>query len=209
MWRERLGNLDEARTLYQTCLSLNWERQDLENVAWSLVGLAIIADSDGQLEEAARLMALADQCREITGAPLTPHIERDHQPGNRNNRWPYRIGAIRGDSGGRQGRRSRNRHRRSVGPDQGRSRIERLIRFQTWTNATRARDSEADGIRKVEPGNCRCALHQSWHRQGACDAYSGQARPALQVGGNGFCPPARAGLTSQLVYGICLLQLRS
>jgi predicted ATPase/DNA-binding CsgD family transcriptional regulator len=73
------GNLDEARTLYQTCLSLNWERQDLENVAWSLVGLAIIADSDGQLDEAARLMALADQCREITGAPLTPHIERDHR----------------------------------------------------------------------------------------------------------------------------------
>jgi DNA-binding NarL/FixJ family response regulator len=73
------GNLDEAMTRYQQCLALNWERQDLENVAWSLVGLAIITYSDGQVDEAARLMALADQCRAITGAPLTPHIERDHR----------------------------------------------------------------------------------------------------------------------------------
>lgn len=73
------GRMDEAMSLYQECLALNWDRQDLENVAWSLVGLAIIAHSDGQMDEAARLMALADQCREITGAPLTPHIERDHR----------------------------------------------------------------------------------------------------------------------------------
>jgi predicted ATPase/DNA-binding CsgD family transcriptional regulator len=73
------GHLDEAMTRYQQCLALNWERRDLENVAWSLVGLAIISYSDGQVDTAARLMALADQCRAITGAPLTPHIERDHQ----------------------------------------------------------------------------------------------------------------------------------
>ncbi|HET9658947.1 MAG TPA: LuxR C-terminal-related transcriptional regulator [Thermomicrobiales bacterium] len=73
------GNFDEAMTLYQTCLSINWERQDLENVAWSLVGLAIIAHADGLTGEAARLLALANQYRAITGAPLTPHIERDHR----------------------------------------------------------------------------------------------------------------------------------
>ena len=73
------GNLDESMTRYQQCLALNWECQDLENVAWSLVGLAIISYSDGQMNEAVRLLALADQFREITGAPLTPHIERDHR----------------------------------------------------------------------------------------------------------------------------------
>jgi non-specific serine/threonine protein kinase len=73
------GRLDDAMGFYQQCLALNWTRQDLENVAWSLVGLAIILHADGRLAEAARLMALADQCRAITGAPLTPHIERDHQ----------------------------------------------------------------------------------------------------------------------------------
>ncbi len=73
------GNLDEAMAHYQQCLALNWERHDLENVAWSLVGLAIIAHADDRLHEAARLMVLADRCREITGAPLTPHIERDHR----------------------------------------------------------------------------------------------------------------------------------
>jgi non-specific serine/threonine protein kinase len=72
------GKLDDAMRLYQECLSLNWDRQDLENVAWSLVGLAIIAHADGQVEQAARLMALAGQFRERTGAPLTPHIDRDH-----------------------------------------------------------------------------------------------------------------------------------
>jgi DNA-binding CsgD family transcriptional regulator len=66
-------------TLYQECLSLNWDRQDRENIAWSLAGLAIIASTDGQVDEAGRLIALADQFRELTGAPLTPHIERDHR----------------------------------------------------------------------------------------------------------------------------------
>jgi DNA-binding CsgD family transcriptional regulator len=64
--------------LYQECLSLNWDRQDLENVSWSLTGLAIIAATDGQGEQAARLMGLADHFEELTGAPLTPHIHRDH-----------------------------------------------------------------------------------------------------------------------------------
>jgi predicted ATPase/DNA-binding CsgD family transcriptional regulator len=73
------GNLTKAMTRYQECLSLNWDRQDRENVAWSLAGLAIIASSDDQVNEAGRLLALADQFRELTGAPLTPHIERDHR----------------------------------------------------------------------------------------------------------------------------------
>jgi DNA-binding CsgD family transcriptional regulator len=64
--------------LYQECLSLNWDRQDLENVAWSLAGLAVIASSDGQVEQSARLMALSELFRELTVAPLTPHIERYH-----------------------------------------------------------------------------------------------------------------------------------
>ena len=72
------GDLTEAMMLYQECLSLNWDRQDLENVSWSLTGLAIIAATDGQVEQAARLMALADHFEELTGAPLTPHIHRDH-----------------------------------------------------------------------------------------------------------------------------------
>jgi predicted ATPase/DNA-binding CsgD family transcriptional regulator len=72
------GKLTEAIMLYQECLSLNWDRQDLENVAWSLAGLAVIASSDGQLERSACLMAQAELFRELTVAPLTPHIERDH-----------------------------------------------------------------------------------------------------------------------------------
>lgn len=72
------GNLAEAMVLYQECLSVNWDRQDLENVSWSLVGLALIADADGQEERAVRLMGLADHLEELVGAPLTPHIRRDH-----------------------------------------------------------------------------------------------------------------------------------
>jgi predicted ATPase/DNA-binding CsgD family transcriptional regulator len=72
------GNLTEAMILYQECLSLNWDRQDLENVSWSLAGLAHIAAADGLVEQAVRLMGLADHFEELTGAPLTPHIHRDH-----------------------------------------------------------------------------------------------------------------------------------
>jgi DNA-binding CsgD family transcriptional regulator len=72
------GNLTAAMILYQECLSLNWDRQDLENVSWSLAGLAHIAAADGLLEQAVRLMGLADHFEELTGAPLTPHIHRDH-----------------------------------------------------------------------------------------------------------------------------------
>lgn len=72
------GHLAEAMTLYQECLRLNWERQDLENVAWSLAGLALVAITGEQVDLAARLMVLAVQFRARTGAPLTPHIDRDH-----------------------------------------------------------------------------------------------------------------------------------
>lgn len=72
------GRLTDAMILYQECLRLNWERQDLENVAWSLAGLALVAASGEQVELAARLIALAAQFRERTGAPFTPHIDRDH-----------------------------------------------------------------------------------------------------------------------------------
>jgi predicted ATPase/DNA-binding CsgD family transcriptional regulator len=72
------GNLSEAMDLYQECLSLNWEGQDLENVSWSLAGLAFVTASDGQMDQAVRLMCLADRFEELTGAPLTPHIRRDH-----------------------------------------------------------------------------------------------------------------------------------
>jgi len=72
------GNLAGAMILYQECLTLNWDRQDLENVSWSLAGSAVIAAADGRLDLAVRLMALADHFEERTGAPLTPHIRRDH-----------------------------------------------------------------------------------------------------------------------------------
>jgi DNA-binding CsgD family transcriptional regulator len=72
------GNLADATVLYQECLSLNWAAQDLENVSWSLAGLALIAAADGRADQAVRLMGLADQVEELTGAPLTPHIRRDH-----------------------------------------------------------------------------------------------------------------------------------
>ena len=71
------GRLADATILYQECLVLNWDRRDLENVSWSLAGLALIA-ADEQVDLAGRLMALADHFRELTGAPLTPHIDRDH-----------------------------------------------------------------------------------------------------------------------------------
>ncbi|HEU5434141.1 MAG TPA: LuxR C-terminal-related transcriptional regulator [Thermomicrobiales bacterium] len=72
------GNLNDALRLYQECLSLNWAAQDLENVSWSLAGLAIVLASEGQVDQAVRLMGLADRFEELTGAPLTPHIRRDH-----------------------------------------------------------------------------------------------------------------------------------
>jgi DNA-binding CsgD family transcriptional regulator len=87
------GNLTEAMTLYQECLSLNWDRQDLENVSWSLAGLALIAATDGREEQAVRLMGLADHFENITGAPLTPHIARDHDLARR--MLMERVGAER------------------------------------------------------------------------------------------------------------------
>ena len=72
------GNLTDAMILYQECLSFNWDRQYLEDVSWSLAGLALIAATDGQVEQAVRLMALADRIEELLGAPLTPHIRRVH-----------------------------------------------------------------------------------------------------------------------------------
>ncbi len=72
------GNPGEATLLYQECLSVNWDRQDLENVSWGLAGLAMIAAADGHLEQGVRLMGLADQLKDLVGAPLTPHIRRDH-----------------------------------------------------------------------------------------------------------------------------------
>jgi predicted ATPase/DNA-binding CsgD family transcriptional regulator len=72
------GNLTEAMTLYQECLRFNWDRQYLEDVSWSLAGLALITADDGQMEQAIRLMLLADWIEELLGAPLTPHIRRLH-----------------------------------------------------------------------------------------------------------------------------------
>ena len=112
------GNLTKAMTLYQECLALNWDRQDRENIAWSLAGLAIIASTDGQVDEAGRLIALADQFRELTGAPLTPHIERDHRLVAEivtDRVGAERYALIRADS---QKRRTRHWHRRGAGDDQ-------------------------------------------------------------------------------------------
>ncbi len=44
------GNLTEATILYQECLRFNWDRQYLEDVSWSLAGLALVAATDGQVE---------------------------------------------------------------------------------------------------------------------------------------------------------------
>jgi non-specific serine/threonine protein kinase len=72
------GDLAGAMVLYQECLAVNWKRQDLENVSWSLAGLSVIAASQARLEEASRLMALAERFEALTGAPQTPHIRHDH-----------------------------------------------------------------------------------------------------------------------------------
>jgi predicted ATPase/DNA-binding CsgD family transcriptional regulator/tetratricopeptide (TPR) repeat protein len=72
------GNPTEAMTLYQECLRFNWDRQYLEDVSWSLAGMALVTAGDGQVEQAVRLMALADWIEELLGAPLTPHIRRLH-----------------------------------------------------------------------------------------------------------------------------------
>lgn len=73
------GNFTDAMILYQECLSFNWDRQYLEDVSWSLAGLALVAAADGQAEQAVRLMALADRFEELLGAQLTPHIRRLHE----------------------------------------------------------------------------------------------------------------------------------
>lgn len=73
------GNWPQALVLYQECLSLNWAAQDLENISWSFMGLAHIAIADGAWKQAAHLMAMADRFEDLTGAPLTPHIHRDHE----------------------------------------------------------------------------------------------------------------------------------
>ncbi len=70
------GNLTDAMTLYQECLRFNWDRQYLEDVSWSLAGLALIAASDGEVEQAVRLMALADRLEWAPRSSLTPHIRR-------------------------------------------------------------------------------------------------------------------------------------
>lgn len=72
------GKLADAMILYQECLSFNWERQYLEDVSWSLAGLALVASMDGQVDQSARLMALADRIEERLGAMLTYHIGRLH-----------------------------------------------------------------------------------------------------------------------------------
>ena len=72
------GHLTDAMLLYQECLRFNWDRQYLEDVSWSLAGLALITATEGQVEQAARLMALADRFEELLGALLTPHIRRIH-----------------------------------------------------------------------------------------------------------------------------------
>jgi predicted ATPase/DNA-binding CsgD family transcriptional regulator len=72
------GNLTDAMRLYQECLRVNWDRQYLEDVAWSMAGLALIAAADGEAEQAVRLMALADRFEERLGARLTLHIRRLH-----------------------------------------------------------------------------------------------------------------------------------
>ncbi|MCC7021937.1 MAG: tetratricopeptide repeat protein [Thermomicrobiales bacterium] len=86
------GDLTMATVLYQECLALNWAARDLENVSWSLAGLALIAAEDGQANQAVRLMALADRVEELTGAPLTPHIRRDHDLAAR--MLGERVGAV-------------------------------------------------------------------------------------------------------------------
>jgi DNA-binding NarL/FixJ family response regulator len=43
------------------------------------MGLAHIAIADGAWELAAHLMGMADRFEDLTGAPLTPHIHRDHE----------------------------------------------------------------------------------------------------------------------------------
>jgi predicted ATPase/DNA-binding CsgD family transcriptional regulator len=70
------GNRTDAMTLYQECLKFNWERQYLEDVTWSLAGLALIAATDGQVEQAVRLAALADRFEWAPRSSLTPHIRR-------------------------------------------------------------------------------------------------------------------------------------
>ncbi|MEZ4498245.1 MAG: tetratricopeptide repeat protein, partial [Thermomicrobiales bacterium] len=66
------GDLTGAMTLYQECLAINRERLDTENMSWSLAGLAMIKLSDRELDEAGRLMALAQRFEALTVAPLTP-----------------------------------------------------------------------------------------------------------------------------------------
>jgi DNA-binding CsgD family transcriptional regulator len=73
------GHVNDAIGLYKECLAINWARHDSENVSWSLAGLATIAVNDGQVNMAVSLMALANHFRDVTGAPLTPHIDRDNQ----------------------------------------------------------------------------------------------------------------------------------
>lgn len=73
------GNLSDAMRLYQECLALNWEQHYLEDVSWSLAGLALVTATDGQVDQAARLMCLADRCEELLGATLSPHIRRLHE----------------------------------------------------------------------------------------------------------------------------------
>jgi hypothetical protein len=65
------GDFANAIALYQECLAFNWEHQDLENVSWSLAGLAMIAASQAKLNLASNLMALAERFEKLTGARLT------------------------------------------------------------------------------------------------------------------------------------------
>jgi hypothetical protein len=39
---------------YQECLNLKWDRQDLENVSWSLAELAVLAATERQADRQVR-----------------------------------------------------------------------------------------------------------------------------------------------------------
>ena len=87
------GELERAGRYFRDALELTFEVSDRTNAAFSLQGLAAVAEARGELHYAARLLGAAGALLEATGAYLYAQV--DHEADQRV------VGAVREELGER------------------------------------------------------------------------------------------------------------
>src|SRR5262249_42473774 len=75
--RFQLGDCRRARVLHRTALERYRSLDNLEGVVWSLERLAVVEATDGDAQEAARLLGAASVGREGLGKPLDRWDQED------------------------------------------------------------------------------------------------------------------------------------